>query len=354
MDEASSTLQIALHDRVNATLRDFLAEQHEVLDDGAAPLLSEIESVVGAGGKRLRPTFCYWGHIAAGGRDSDAILRASAALELVHTFAIIHDDVLDRSPRRRGRPSTFSVFTQQARGEQSPSDPARFGTAAAILTGDLALVLADRMFSSCGFASDVLRRGTQRFDRLRTRAVAGEYLDLVAAQRREATEEQIRRIGRLKSGGYTVADPLAIGAALGTDGPAVQEALASYGGPLGEAFQLRDDILGVFGDPDLTGKDRDGDLREGKQTVLVARARSAADARQAEILNTHLGSPDLNDHEAELIREVMRATGALDYTTDLIDRLVERARQALSSPALPNEARCALEALTESVAHRDR
>lgn len=347
-------LQINLNDRVDATLRSFLSGQHAVLDDGAEPLLAEIEAVISAGGKRLRPAFCYWGHIAAGGPDSGEIIQACSALELVHTFAIIHDDVLDRSPMRRGRPSTLEIFSMQAGIGEHRSDPVQFGVSAAILTGDLALVLADRMFSSAGFSPDAARRGTQKFDRLRTRAVAGEYLDLTAALLGQASEQQVRRIGRLKSGGYTVADPMAIGAALASDDENVQRALAAYGEPLGEAFQLRDDVLGVFGDPAKTGKDRDGDLREGKQTVLVTRARSQANPSQLATLDETLGSCDLTPGQADAIREVMVDTGALTYTDSLIDELVESARSALEAAELPTSAHDALLALTESVAHRDR
>jgi geranylgeranyl diphosphate synthase type I len=319
-----------LRDRVDATLSAFLAAQRDALDAGGHALLDEIERLLSAGGKRLRPTFCFWGHIAAGGEDGVEIVRASAALELLHTFAIVHDDVIDRSPLRRGAPSTHRTL----------------GDAAAILTGDLALVLADRLLATSGFAPAQLAHATERYDRMRMEAVSGEYLDVKAS----ATDESAAlRIAALKSGGYTVAHPLAIGAILaGNDG--VLGALEAYGRPLGVAFQLRDDVLGVFGDPSRTGKDRDGDLREGKRTVLVAKARAMTTEPDRAFLDAELGRPDV---DAERVRAVLRDSGALDATLALIDELAGDAKAALDPDAIARPAVAPLMELADLVAARD-
>ncbi|HVL82163.1 MAG TPA: polyprenyl synthetase family protein [Actinomycetota bacterium] len=336
---------------IDVALERFLASQRDHLDEGAHPLLDEIGAVVAAGGKRLRPTFCFWGYRATGAAPSDEIVAASAALELVHTFALIHDDVMDRSEVRRGRPATWKAFAGASQGGRS--DPQQMGVAAAVLTGDLALVLADRLLASSGFASDVLARARLRFDSMRAAAIAGQMLDLDAAHLGRVTEGEARRIATLKSGGYTVAYPLSIGADLGGDDPDVQRVLAGYGSPLGQAFQLRDDVLGVFGDPSITGKERDGDLREGKQTVLVARARATGTAAQVALLDRALGRPDLTPDDADRLREVLRETGALDHTLGLIADLAAEARAALDAAVIGSEVADALTELAQDVSERE-
>jgi geranylgeranyl diphosphate synthase type I len=338
--------------RVTDELLGFIDNERDVLEPEAHPLLDELEALISAGGKRLRPRFCYWGHRAGGGSDSSEIVRACAALELLHTFALVHDDVMDRSSSRRRRATTFRALAQLAAGVPHRGDPERFGISAAILTGILGFVLADRLFHRTGFTHEVTARATDRYDRMRMRAVGGQYLDLVAAHRGEADEATARRIGALKSGGYSVADPLAIGALLATDDPGVVDTLEGYGQPLGEAFQIRDDVLGVFGDPETTGKDRDGDLREGKQTVLLAKARSLATPAQRGALDELVGLPGLTAEQGDRLRDVIEATGALDRTNELISELADRATKSLANGSLEAGAERELRELAERATAR--
>jgi geranylgeranyl diphosphate synthase type I len=318
-----------LQRRFDEELLSFLASERPHLEAEAHPLLDEIESLIAAGGKRMRPRFCYWGHIAGGGSDGVEIYRAGAALELLHTFAIIHDDVMDRSRLRRSRHSTFMALAELSRRYPHRGDPRRFGTSAALLTGLLGFVLADRLLQTSGFPPEVMGVMNERFDRMRTRAIAGQYLDLLAAHRGEADEETARRIGALKSGSYSVVDPLVIGALAARADDEMVRALEAYGSPLGEAFQIADDVLGVFGDPEVTGKDRDGDLREGKQTVLLARARKMTTGRQRRFLEEKVGDPELGPQDADRVRELIATCGALDATRQLMAELSEQALGAL-------------------------
>ena len=324
----------ALSTRVTDALIAFIASERPHVEPEAHPLLDELEAVIGAGGKRLRPRFCYWGHLAAGGRDGEEIVRVGAALELLHTFAVIQDDVMDRSPLRRNRATTFRALAELSAGVPHRGDPKRFGLSAAILTGLLGFVLADRLLHSAEFDASALERAADRYDRMRTGAIAGQYLDLLAAYRGTADETTARRIGVLKSGGYSVADPLAIGALLATDDVRVIDALERYGRPLGEAFQIRDDVLGVFGDPAETGKDRDGDLREGKQTVLLAKTHELASPHEERLLDQLVGDPDLDPDDGDRIRTIITSSGALQATNDLIDALAAAAGAALDDPIL--------------------
>lgn len=344
----------ALRARVDSCLIDFLASQRPAIaeaDVRSVALVDEIDRTVRAGGKRLRPLFCYWGYRAARGGDGEAIVTVAASLEMLHTFAIVHDDLMDRSPLRRGQPSSFRRL---AGALPDTRDPDRFGASAAVLVGDLAAAFADRMFFSSGFDGAALARAAGIFHAMRAEVIAGQYLDLLAAGRRGVTPVEARRISALKSGGYTVEKPGLIGAALAGAPPDLLEALSRFGAPLGEAFQLRDDVLGAFGDPEVTGKDAESDLREGKPTLLVAIAAERAAPSDRAFLKERLGADDLAADEVARIRDVFRATGALDETLRTIDSLVETAGQALSGARLPEEAAAALAGLAEQATARDR
>lgn len=338
----------ALRERVDAALRRFLERQRDVLarkDPAAVEPLDELVRVIGAGGKRLRPCFCYWGYRAAGVKDGPPIVEAAASLELLHTFAVIHDDVMDRSPLRRGQPSTHRTL---ARGRDE-----HFGISAAILVGDLALTLADELFCESGFPPAALLDGFRWYNRMRAEVVAGQYLDLLAAAGRETDDPTSLRIAALKSGGYTVEKPLLIGGALAGAPVALLGALGRYGAPLGQAFQLRDDVLGAFGEPAVTGKDAEGDLREGKRTFLVSRARALATTEDRGFLDEHLGRADLSADDAERIRAILRSSGALAATLALIDELRARAVRALEDASLPGPVAAVLAELADLVVVRE-
>ena len=343
---------IDLAQRFTNELLSFFEQQRAEIEPEAQPLLDELEALVTSGGKRLRPRFAYWGHLAARGVDDEPIMRIGAALEVLHTMALIHDDVMDRSHERRNRTSTFRALAELSAGVEHRGDPARFGASAAILTGLLGFVLADRLFLGAGFSPASVARALDRYDRMRVRAIAGQYLDLLAAHRGEADVMTALRIASLKSGSYSVADPLCIGALLADGTDEMVDALERYGEPLGTAFQLRDDVLGTFGDRSQTGKDRDGDLREAKQTVLLAMARDRANARQRRILAAHVGDPELSSRDADRVRDVITETGALADTEALVAELAHDARNALVSDALDEKAVDALVALSDEATVR--
>jgi geranylgeranyl diphosphate synthase type I len=327
--------------RVDEDLRSFLSEQRTAMaaeDPAVSPLFEELERVIGAGGKRLRPVFCCLGQMAAGAEVGPEGVRAAAALELLHTFAIVHDDVMDRSRSRRGSPASWVHLGEEHRRKGYVGDPGGYGLAAAVLVGDMALVLADRALLRSGFPPERLRPALARYDRMRVDVVAGQFLDVLAAHRGAADEEEARRIAVLKSGGYTVEAPLQIGALLAGGDRELLDVLSGYGIALGEAFQLRDDVLGVFGDPEVTGKDRDSDLREGKRTVLQAKTVAAATGEDRRFLEKRIGRADLSLEEVQRARTLMESTGALDGTLALIDELVDAATAALDANPLPERA----------------
>jgi geranylgeranyl diphosphate synthase, type I len=339
----------AMRVRVDGVLEGFLSEQRTLLD-GLGPEafepVDELRRVIRAGGKRLRPLFCYWGYRASGAEDDDRIVKAAAGLELLHTFAIIHDDVMDRSPLRRGQAATHLALARDG--------DAHLGVSSAILIGDLALALADVLFAASGFPSATLQRGLHWYNRMRTEVVTGQYLDVVASRSASIDEETVRRIASLKSGGYTVEKPLLIGASLGGASQETIGVLSAYGMLLGEAFQLRDDVLGAFGDPDVTGKDADGDLREGKRTLLVARALESASLEDRAFLAERLGKETLTAEDAGRIRGIFRSSGALASTQALIDAHRDVALAALdANKGLPPSVASALAELADLAVVRE-
>jgi geranylgeranyl diphosphate synthase, type I len=341
-------------ERVDDELHRFLSRERDRaagLSPDATMLLDELALTIRAGGKRLRPLFCYWGYRAGGGRDEFAVARAGAALELLHTFAVIHDDVMDRAQLRRGQPTAHRRLAE--RWEVEPEERERFGRSAAILAGDLAQALADQLLLESGCPADRIPPVLRRFNDMRTQAVTGEFLDVLSAVRREQDEQGARRVAALKSASYTVVGPVLLGAALAGAGPGLESGLAAYAWPLGEAFQLRDDVLGTFGDPAVTGKDRDTDIREGKQTALVVKAGELAGPEGRRMLTERLGRPDLDAGQVEEVRDLLRASGALAETIALIGMLAAQAKAALDGLPVSDEVRSALASLADLVAVRD-
>ena len=338
---ATSPLDHAdLRRRVSAALAAHLAHQRPrltAISPDLAPLADALSAFLLDGGKRLRPAFAYWGWRGAGGADGDEIVAAVAALEFVQACALVHDDVMDGSDTRRGQPAVHRRFAALHRESGWRGDPDGFGTAAAILLGDTCLIWADEMLNTSGLPAEALLRGQPVYDEMRTEIMAGQYLDVLGQAMGDATVERAMAIVRYKSAKYTVERPLHFGAALAGGSPELAAAYSAYGLPLGEAFQLRDDVLGVFGDPAETGKPAGDDLREGKRTVLVAKTLERATPAQAVMVEQHLGDPDLDDAGIAAVRELITSSGALAETEKLIAELTERALAALDADGLDPE-----------------
>jgi geranylgeranyl diphosphate synthase type I len=339
---------------VQATLDAFLAEQAEILvgiSADLAPFTTWLGELI-SGGKRLRPAFCIWGYLGAGGEDLTAGLRAAASLELLQACALVHDDVMDDSDMRRGKPAAHRRFATLHRGSSWLGDAQRFGDGSAILLGDLCLSWADELMFRSGFGPEPLGRAKAVYDRMRTELMAGQYLDLLEQARGGGSVERSMLVVRYKSAKYTIERPLHLGAALAGADDAFLAALSGYGLPLGEAFQLRDDVLGVFGDPAETGKPAGDDLREGKRTLLVGTAMERATAEQAAHLREGLGDPHLTAEAIDDLRSIILATGALDEVESVIAVRTQQAVRALDAAPLAADARVALERLAVAATAR--
>jgi geranylgeranyl diphosphate synthase type I len=336
-----------LRTSVQATLDAFLAEQSGILagiSEDLVPFTTWLGELL-AGGKRLRPAFCMWGYLGAGGQDVETALRAAAGLEMLQACALVHDDVMDDSDMRRGQPAAHRRFATMHRGAEWLGDAGRFGDGAAILLGDLCLSWADEMLFRSGFDADALGRAKPVYDVMRTELMAGQYLDLLEQARAGASASRVLLVVRYKSAKYTIERPLHLGAALAGADESFLATLSAYGLPLGEAFQLRDDVLGVFGDPAETGKPAGDDLREGKRTLLVATAMERATPVQAAHMREGLGDPHLSAQAVEELRGIILDTGALAEVEAVIGARTEEALAVIGSAGLAPDARAALEQL---------
>lgn len=350
---------------VDGVLRATLDAERERLRDvspDAETLADSLDAML-SGGKRLRAALCYWSWRAHGGDGEpgrSAALTVGAALELFQAAALFHDDVMDASATRRGLPAAHVVHTARHREHGWSGDAARYGESVAILLGDLALVLAGR---ALGRATAHLDRATtdlvrDLFDDMELAVTTGQFLDVHAqavawGADPAADEERARTVIRAKTARYSVEHPLLLGAALAGADAGALAAASSYGLPLGEAFQLRDDLLGVFGDPARTGKPAGDDLREGKRTVLVARALASASDDDRELVQSALGRTDLTAGEVDRVRESLVRSGAVAAIESLIDELADGALASLESDALVEPGRAMLLALARGLVERD-
>jgi geranylgeranyl diphosphate synthase type I len=312
-------------------------------------LLAEtLGQYVSGKGKRLRASFCLAGWEAAGGGDDvSAAVDVAAALELLHAFALIHDDVMDGSERRRGAPSLHCQIADAYRLSGGRGEPRRFGEGLAVLVGDAALAWADLLLGPHRALVGSI------WDEMRVELSMGQYLDVVTSTGSPADGRSPWVVAALKSGRYTVTRPLQLGAAVGGRLAPLSGPLSRFGDPVGEAFQLRDDILGVFGDPAVTGKPAGEDLREAKNTILLQMARRRATPPGRRLLG-RVGQGDLTDAEVGAIRRLMEDCGAVAAVEDAITRRMEAAAAAVTDPAIPPATRDRLMGLAAAALWRSR
>ncbi|MGB5951682.1 MAG: polyprenyl synthetase family protein [Ornithinimicrobium sp.] len=347
---------VDLRARVDHALSAHVDAQRGIVAEVGEPVLALLDAISDllSSGKRLRAAFLYWGYRAFDGSDSSALIRAASAMEVFQAAALLHDDVMDNSDLRRGRPTAHRAFAAQHADASWSGSSQSFGQAAATLAGDMCLNWCDEMFATSGLPTSHIQRARPTFDTMRTQLMGGQYLDVLTSAKEwedldhEQRLEQCRRVITYKSAKYSIEHPLLIGAtAIAAPAPA-RAALSEYGLALGEAFQLRDDVLGVFGDPSQTGKPAGDDLREGKRTVLIAAGLHRGTDVQAQQIRDLLGKADLDLNQVDALRETLQSCGAVGDVEALIDQDCERARTALAAvPEITTEGHRALSSLIE-------
>jgi geranylgeranyl diphosphate synthase type I len=341
----------SLREQVEAQLQDFLKIQSDYFTAIAPelkPAATSLTAFVINGGKRFRPLFAAVGAMGAGSQLSDAEIRAFASLELLQACALVHDDLMDASDTRRGEPAIHKLFESMHESEKYQGKASQFGLSASVLIGDLALIWSDQMLNSSGIKSESLLAALSVHDEMRVELIAGQYLDVFEQARGTQSVAQALNIARYKSAKYTIERPLHLGAAIAIPDATKRAQLVSiyseFGLPLGEAFQLRDDLLGVFGDPKVTGKPAGDDLREGKRTVLMAMTHDRiSGAAEAEFM-AEFGNHDISESAITRLQEIISETGAAMHVEDLIEELTSTALEALNRDEIVPQAR---ELLTE-------
>ncbi|HEY0452157.1 polyprenyl synthetase family protein [Actinophytocola sp.] len=348
-------------DAVDAAIGDFLADRRaeaDAIGPGLAATVADLASYVSRGGKRVRPTFAWLGWLGAGGAESDpdapAVLRTCAALELLHASALIHDDIIDESPTRRGLPAAHVLFADRHRARRWSGAPNAFGQGMAILAGDLTLAWADDLVRTSGLRADAQARVGPVWSAMRTEVLYGQLLDLTAQAAGAEDVDSALRVDRYKTASYTVERPLHVGAAIAGAGTGLVAAYRAFGTDIGIAFQLRDDVLGMFGDPLVTGKPSGDDLREGKRTVLLATALELADDNDpgaARFLRSAIGT-DISAAQLDSVRAILTETGAVDRVERDIVRRTDRAVAALEASGATAPARDRLAAMAVAATQR--
>ncbi|MEX0789846.1 MAG: polyprenyl synthetase family protein [Actinomycetota bacterium] len=347
--------------QIDLTLQTRLDEvRNGFVTTASQRIVEEVTRATVRQGGRIRPLLCCCGYAACGGEGGpmdERIVLAASSLELLHTFAILHDDVMDGSSMRRGEFTIHRRVSDEHRASGLPGDSERYGISVAILAGDLALVISDSLLAQSGFSPDLLNDAAVPVTRMRLDAIAGQYLDLNHSGRGVTDPNLTALIARLKTGSYSVEGPLLVGATLAGAPDRAKLALQAFARPLGEAFQLTDDLLGMFGDPAVTGKSADNDLRQGKPTSLMARALSLAPPGTRKSINSIWGDPNSSDEDLEILRKTVYESGAVKSMIRSINALVTEAKAAVDDPqsqGLEPKACAQMMTLAESIVARAR
>jgi geranylgeranyl diphosphate synthase type I len=326
------------------------------IDPAFAEATEALADFVLSGGKRIRPTFAWWGWRGAGGSpdapEAAAVIRAISALELIQGCALIHDDLMDASATRRGRPTVHVDFARRHADSRWRGRPARYGAAAAILLGDLALVWADDMLRAAGLPADAVARVAVPWEAMRTEVLGGQFLDVLHQATGDASPRAALQIDRYKTAAYTVERPLHLGAAIAGGDPELVAAYRRFGADIGVAFQLRDDLLGVFGDPAVTGKPAGDDLREGKRTLLLAVAMERAGEPARAVVDAAIGDPGLDAEGVDRIRDLLVELGAVHAVEQRISALTGSALDALGAAQVAEPAASRLAELAVTATRR--
>ena len=303
--------------------------------DKADPLAGEAVKMIAdftlSGGKRIRPALVYYGYLALGGKPGFEIIEASMGIELTHSFFLIHDDIIDRDETRHGVATLHEQYKKIGQKIAPRKDNHHFGNSMAMIAGDMAAAMANEIMFNAKFPPEIIIRALDKLQNIVYVTIPGEMLDVVLEMKGGAKEEEIMRMYEGKTSRYTFEGPLHLGAILFGANDKQLRSFSDYAIPLGKAFQIQDDILGVFGDSEEIGKSTKDDIMEGKKTLLVTHVYKHGSSEQKNNLDRYLGKKDLNDQEAEEVRYIFKETGALEYCKVECARQVEKAKKSLES-----------------------
>ena len=308
-----------------------------------------------ASGKRIRPALVYYGFLAMGGKDGKEIVEVSAGMELIHTFLLIHDDIIDRDEKRHNVPTVHEVYKKIGEENGFFKDNEHFGNSMAIIVGDMAAAMANEIIFNARFSPEIIIRALDKIQKIVYATIPGEMLDVIFENQGGATEKEILAMFEAKTSRYTFEGPLQLGGILAGCQEKDLKIFSRYSLPLGKAFQLQDDILGIFGEEKTLGKPVGSDIVEGKQTILLIKSLQNGSRSQREILRKILGKKDLKKEELEIFRDILRETGALEYCQNLAKKFVKEATEALKEIDFKNqEAKNFLEGIANFIISRQK
>lgn len=351
--EALETFRVRLDAQIGSWIRTRSSLLGGVCRE-SAELAEEVGRLVAGGGKRLRPALLDFAYRSCGGRSQEASLRLGMATELLHTYLLVHDDIMDHADLRRGRPTTHAAFAEVHRTHGRRGDAADFGRAVAILAGDLAHTWAAELSRPHPGAEGDPGPVARTFDAMCEEVIGGQFLEMLLPHRTDPIEEDLLRVLRLKSGRYSVERPVELGALLAGAGAELVEALRRWGEAAGEAFQLQDDVLGTFGDSAALGKSVASDVAEGKHTFLIHHTLAGAAPEDREWLRSVLGRGELLPEDHERVRRIVEASGGLGAVLEMIDERLDRAARALGEVPLDPDALAPFSAFLDYLRERDR
>jgi geranylgeranyl diphosphate synthase, type I len=324
------------------------------IDITAEEAVRMIKEYTMAGGKRIRPAVLYYSYLASGGKEEEKIIEASMSVELLHSFLLIHDDVIDRDATRHGVETMHEKFKNVARKYEVAKDINHFGNSMAMIAGDMTAAMACDIIFNGNFSSDVIVRALHKIQDIVFVTIPGEMLDVIMEYSGRATEEEVLKMYEGKTARYTFEGPMHLGCMLAGGSEENLKKFSDYALPLGIAFQIRDDIIGIFGQEKKIGKPVGSDVIEGKQTLLVVKALEIGNKGQKDIIKKYLGKKELNEAELDEFRMAVRESGALDYSQSMSEKLASDAREALSNIDLKNEeARIFFEGIIEYMVKRE-
>lgn len=329
-------------------IREALKKNQDIAD-----ALKHSKKIIMSGGKRVRAAFMYYGYLAAGGKELKKVLKASVSIELIHLYLLIHDDIIDRDGKRHGIITLHEYYKKIGAGFSKSKDPCHFGISMAIIVGDTINAMGNQIISELEFNSKSILKALSILQSIMSITVIGESQDIHIENRGKASVEEILEMYENKTAKYTFEGPLHLGAILGGAGGKFLKHLSGYAVPAGIAFQIQDDILGVFGDEGKTGKPVGSDIRQGKYTILVAKAFEKSDPGQKKILASCLGNKKLAKKDVDAFRDVIIKTGSLEYAKKLSLELVFKAKKELEKIKMNSEAKRFLRDIAEHMIQRE-
>jgi geranylgeranyl diphosphate synthase type I len=343
--------------KLEGQLHDWLQdkEAEAAAESGASRELTEVLTrFVARDGKRIRPALLYYTYRACGGHADDKVMPMAMSVELLHTYLLIHDDIMDHADVRRGEPAAHVIYTDLHRERGWQGDSGHFGESVAILLGDLAQTYSLELFSSVDLAPEVAQEFRHQFSNMCQEVVLGQYLEMTAGHREHLEEDELLRVLRMKSGRYSIERPVQLGYLLARAPESTRQALTVYGLKMGEAFQLQDDLLGLFGDAKTVGKPVGADLVEGKFTLIIHHALRHLAEKERAVLERALGNPDLEPSQIAQAQNLIEASGARQRVQEMVEERLNQAREALATVALAEDGAAFLEGLIEYLRGRKR